>query len=565
MPSGPVDQVADRYVSEWAALDPVGATTLGIAGPEAAVTDYSPEGHQARADLARRTLAAVDAAAGAAPAPLAADILRERLESAVALHDSGFLAGALNPVAGPVQDLRLVFAMMPTATADDWDVLARRLAGVGAALAGLARSLRAAAAGGTVAARRQVLAVAAQCEAWSGRTPTGLSAFDTLTARAWTVPGAPAAHVQAVAVQAAAEFGRFAEFLRTRLLPLAPADDAVGSTGYGLWLRSSLGDDVDPIEAYEWGRVELCRTGAVMRAVARRVSGGDCLAASVAALDADPRYRIGERAEFLAWLRLRAEEAVERLADRHVDLPAEARRVECRLAPDGEGPAAYYTPPAPDRSRPGLLWWTVAPATTVATWRALSRLYHEGVPGHHLQAVSALAEGKRLNLFRRQLCDIPGYGEGWALYAERLMGELGFLCDVGHRFGMLQGQALRAARVVVDIGLHLRLRCPPDAPHGPGETWTRASAVAFLRQHTAIPAAEAEHEVDRCLGWPGQAPSYKLGERAWLAVRSAVQRGSGAAFDLRRFHRDALALGPMGLALLRRQFAHTPRQPLEVP
>ena len=147
------------------------------------------------------------------------------------------------------------------------------------------------------------------------------------------------------------------------------------------------------------------------------------------------------------------------------------------------------------------------------------------------------------------MCWVSGHGEGWALYAERLMDELGYLDDPGDQLGMLDGQALRAARVVVDIGMH----CGFEAP-GRGRrrrAWTSDSAWSSCASTPAWPRRVLRFELNRYLGWPGQAPSYKVGERIWLQLRDEVQAREGADFDLKAFHRRALDLGGVGLDTLR--------------
>jgi uncharacterized protein (DUF885 family) len=179
----------------------------------------------------------------------------------------------------------------------------------------------------------------------------------------------------------------------------------------------------------------------------------------------------------------------------------------------------------------------------------VTTVYHEGVPGHHLQVAQTCYQRELLNRWQRHLCWVSGSGEGWALYAERLMGELGYLGDPADRLGMLDAQALRAARVVVDIGLHLELRIPEDNPFGfhTGETWNGDLAFEFMRAHSRIDDETLRFEVNRYLGWPGQAPSYKVGERLWLQAREEARTRQGADFDLRTFHRQALDLGSIGL------------------
>jgi uncharacterized protein (DUF885 family) len=135
------------------------------------------------------------------------------------------------------------------------------------------------------------------------------------------------------------------------------------------------------------------------------------------------------------------------------------------------------------------------------------------------------------------------------------MGELGYLDDPAYELGMLRAQAMRAMRVIVDIGLHLELAIPPDDRYHPGETWTPDLALPFAIERSKMPEDFMASEVDRYLGWPGQAISYKIGERVWLGAREQAQRAAGDAFDLKAFHARALNLGPMGLGQLERELA----------
>jgi uncharacterized protein (DUF885 family) len=195
------------------------------------------------------------------------------------------------------------------------------------------------------------------------------------------------------------------------------------------------------------------------------------------------------------------------------------------------------------------MWWSVPPDThEFATWRERTTIYHEGVPGHHLQIAHAAHRRASLNRWRRLGSWVSGHGEGWALYAERLMAELGFLADPADHLGMLDAQSLRAARVVLDIGVHCDLPAPAELGGG---RWTYQLAWDFLSRHTNFDDGYRRFELHRYLGWPGQAPSYKIGERLWLRLREQAQDRAGSAFDLKEFHRRALDVGSVGLDLLR--------------
>ena len=213
------------------------------------------------------------------------------------------------------------------------------------------------------------------------------------------------------------------------------------------------------------------------------------------------------------------------------------------IPPPGGALAAYYTGPSEDFTRPGRTWWPTGTRTSFPKWTEVTTAYHEGVPGHHLQVASSRVLGDKVSRFQSMLGFISGYGEGWALYSERLMGELGFLEDPDNYMGMLSAQALRAVRVIIDIGMHLEMKIPAGEDFHPGEVWNHDLALEFAIERSGWNPEMLASEIVRYLGWPAQAISYKLGERKWLEVREAARKKAGAAFDLKKFHADALDLG----------------------
>jgi uncharacterized protein (DUF885 family) len=355
---------------------------------------------------------------------------------------------------------------------------------------------------------------------------------------------------------ASAALAGFAGFLTGELAGRAAERDALGADRYRLGVRDFLGTELDLAEVYAWGWEELARIEAEMAVAAGEVAPGEPLPAVLAALDADPRYRIAGAEAFRGWIQELADRAIADLDGAHFDIPAPLRRIECRIPPVESG--IYYLAPAEDLSRPGTVWWTVEdPAAEIVTWTVPTTMFHEGVPGHHLQ-LGVTTLNPRLNRFQRVAGELhPGHCEGWGLYAERLMDELGHYADPAHRLGMLAGgQRFRAARVILDIGLHLELRIPAGAGFHEGERWTPELGLEFLRSRKGPdPDSVVAFEIDRYLGRPGQAIAYKVGERVWLEAREAARRRAGAAFDLKEFHRRALDLGPMGLDLLRAELA----------
>ncbi|MBB4685026.1 DUF885 domain-containing protein [Amycolatopsis jiangsuensis] len=549
-----VPGICDRYVDDYAAVDPVAATMLGVAGYDDRLTDYSPEGHAERAELGRRALAAVTAAEPAGSGErVAKAVFTERTGLELEIHDAGLDVAALNVIESPVQDLRMVFDLMPNETAQDWANIAARMRAVPEALAGVRASLLAAAGAGRVSALRQVGKVAEQCDTWAG-LKDGPGFFRELVsgAKVDSLRG----ELDAGARAAEESFAEFAGFLRAELAPKAPAKDAVGEDVYRLWSRYFIGAELDLREAYEWGWQEFARIEADMREVAGRIRPGASVAEAAQVLDADPRYHVHGRPQFEAWMQELSDDALKSLRGKHFDIPDRLMALECRIAPPGGGVGAYYTGPSEDFRRPGRMWWSVpADREDFVTWRELTVVYHEGVPGHHLQIATAVNQAATLTKYQRLMAFVSAHGEGWALYAERLMRELGYLSDDGNLLGMLSDQLFRAARVVVDLGMHLELTIPAGTGFHEGERWTPELGLEFLLTRTITDEAHVRDEIDRYLGWPGQAPAYKLGERLWIAAREDARRRQGEAFDLRQFHTKALRMGGMGLDTLREQLA----------
>jgi len=557
-----IDAVAEAFLSTYATLDPFAATSLGIAGHDHESTDYSPAGHAARGDAARSTLQALD---GLSPQDDVDDItlaaMRERL-GLFAEHDAaGETLRDLNNIASPVQGMREVFDLMPTGTVEGWENIAARLNALPGTVDGYVESLRAAASAGHVAAVRQVVEALRQAEELADPAGSFFTAFVSGTEAAAVLDDSAScslvrAELERGATAARGAYGALAAFLRDELAPQAPEADAAGRDRYALWSRTFLGATVDLEETYAWGVDQLESVIAEQEAVAAQVAGpGATVDEAVALLDADPERQLHGTEALRAWMQETSDAAIEALDGRHFEIPAPMRTLECRIAPTTTG-GIYYTGPSDDFSRPGRMWWSVPPeVTTFNTWREKTTVYHEGVPGHHLQVGQAVYSRATLNGWRRLMCFTSGHAEGWALYAERLMADLGFLDDPGDRLGMLDAQRLRSARVVFDIGVHLGLRAPE---RWGGGTWDADKGWEFLRANVNMPEPFVRFEWNRYLGWPGQAPSYKIGQRLWEQTRAeaaAAATKRGEELDVRAFHARALGMGSLPLDVLRAAFA----------
>jgi uncharacterized protein (DUF885 family) len=414
------------------------------------------------------------------------------------------------------------------------------------ALTSIEATLREGIARGVVAARRQALACAQQAEAWGGSAPY----FKNLAERR---PDDRA--LQAAAEAATAAYGRFGAYLRDEYAPKADPHDPVGRDRYKLFAAAFNGVDLDLDETYAWGVEELHRIEHQMQLVGERILPGESVTTVIEHLDRDPTRSIEGVEEFRQWNQELIDRTISELNGVHFDIAEPLQRCEAMIAPPGGAAAMYYTGPSEDFSRPGRTWYPTLGETRFPLWKEVSTCYHEAVPGHHLQVGQVKYLADKLSRFQRLMSFVSGHGEGWALYAERLMGELGYLDDPAWEMGMLAAQAMRAVRVVVDIGMHLELPIPQNERYHPGETWTPELALPFVIERSRFPEKFMRSEVDRYLGWPGQAISYKVGERVWLECRDDARKRKSDDFDLKAFHTYALDLGGMGLGLLREELA----------
>jgi uncharacterized protein (DUF885 family) len=451
-------------------------------------------------------------------------------------------------VSSGLYDIRSVLDLMDTSDDAGWENIDARLAAFPATLDGYRATLLEAADAGQVAARRQLAEMAEQVRSWTGQVGSSGDFFRTFVEGSGR-EGALRTQLEQHAREASDAVAAFGRFLGDELGPRGREEEACGEELYSLGSRYFLGTTVDLHETYAWGWQELARIEDEMARVADKIVPGGSVDDAVAALDADPARTITGKEAFAAWMQELADRTVSEMADVHFDIPEPVRRIECRIAPTSDG-GIYYTGPSEDFSRPGRMWWAVPDTQTeFSTWREVTTVFHEGVPGHHLQVAQTAYRHDALNRWQRLMCWVSGHGEGWALYAERLMDDLGYLADPGDKLGMLDAQGFRAARVIIDIGMHLRLEIPRDNPLGfhPGETWGRELGTQFLREHTRMEEELIKFEINRYLGWPGQAPSYKVGERIWLQARDDARARLGDRFDLKAFHRAALDLGSIGL------------------
>ncbi|MGC0333458.1 uncharacterized protein (DUF885 family) [Streptomyces sp. SAI-170] len=543
-------EVADAYVDDLVALDPVTGTYLGVKESSSRLPDLSPAGQEALAALQRATLARLDEAERQPGADSdierrCARLLRERLTAELDVHEAHEGLRAVGNMATPAHSVREVFTVTPADTDEDWAAITERLRAVPAALAGYRESLTLGLERKLYAAPRPTATFVDQLGEWADTDGNGRGWFEDFAAAG---PDALRGELDEAARGATAAVVELRDWMREVYVPaIEGAPNTVGRERYARWSRYFNGTDLDLDEAYAYGWSEYHRLLGEMKKEAEKIlPGAQTPWVALAHLDEQGRHIEGVD-EVREWLQGVMDRAIEALDGTHFELAEPVRKVESCIAPLGSAAAPYYTQPSEDFSRPGRTWLPTMGQTRFPVYDLVSTWYHEGVPGHHLQLAQWTYVAKNLSRYQATVGGVSANAEGWALYAERLMDELGFLADPEERLGYLDAQMMRSTRVIVDIGMHLELEIPADSPFHPGERWTPELAQEFFGAHSSRPADFVESELTRYLTIPGQAIGYKLGERAWLLGRENARKRHGAAFDLKSWHMAALSQGSLGL------------------
>nr|WSY56636.1 DUF885 domain-containing protein [Streptomyces sp. NBC_00886] len=543
-------QVADAYVDDLIALDPVTGTYLGVKESSSRLPDISPAGQEALAELQRATLAKLDEAerrpgANSDIERRCARLLRERLTAELAVHEAEEGLRAVGNMHTPPHSVREVFTLTPTQTDEDWAAITERLRAVPTTLAGYRESLELGLDRKLYAGPRPTATFIGQLTEWSDTDGQGRGWFEDFASAG---PDSLRAELDEAARTATAALVELRDWMRDVYAPaIEGAPNTVGRDRYARWSRYFNGADLDLDEAYAYGWAEFHRLLAEMKQEAEKILPGAATPwVALAHLDEHGRHIEGVD-EVRVWLQGLMDKAIEELDGTHFELSERVRRVESHIAPPGSAAAPYYTSPSQDFSRPGRTWLPTMGQTRFAVYDLVSTWYHEGVPGHHLQLAQWTHVADSLSRYQASVGMVSANAEGWALYAEQLMDELGFLGDAEERLGYLDGQMMRAIRIIVDIGMHLELEIPADSPFRPGERWTPELAQEFVGAHNSRPADFVESELTRYLTIPGQAIGYKLGQRAWLLGRENARQRHGDTFDLKAWHMAALSQGSLGL------------------
>ncbi len=538
----PIFALADEYITEAAKFSPMESTALGIPGLDDQLDDFSLAHAEKAIAYDRQVLAQVKALAPIDEIDrVAQSVMVERMEARLKLHDTKESYRTYGMIASPVSGIRSIFAIMNKDGAEGVKNVTARLNAVGNSLQSWKSCLEDIDKLGLKTSRRQVLNIAQQLHDHGTGGYTGVAkSLDATNA-----------DLLAAAKSAEAACLEMSAWMKDVHAPRSAAEDNVGAERYAPWARYFTGADLDLMATYEWGKANLDEINKRMWVAAAKVTPtAKTLAEVQDQLENSDNHAIHGSDNLIKALKDFTEAAIKQVEGKYFDIDPRIRECDARLAPEGSAAAPYYMGPTEDLSRPGITWYPTLGKDRFNFWHIASTWYHEAVPGHHLQVATATIERDRLSRFQRSAAWISGYGEGWALYAERFMDELGAFEDPAYELGYCSAQALRAARIVVDIGMHLGL------PNFDGGTWDAESAYNLLVERAMMDPDFARSEVDRYLSWPGQAISYKVGEKYWLDIREETKARLGSDWDIKKFHSHALKIGPMGLDALKAEMAN---------
>ncbi|MCU0504155.1 MAG: DUF885 domain-containing protein [Chloroflexi bacterium] len=539
-----LDALADSFWESVLELSPTTATVYGDERYADRLEDPGPEGRARLRDLMAGTLAAVgsiDPDALDTERRITRDMLRVVAELAIEQQDQRIdVLKVVDQMEGPQTLLPSLAAFQPADTPERLEKLVARLHAYGPFMAANTELLREGMARGLTAPRIVAERTVAQLERL---LDLPAEEYPLVTAAAVARDVDREAILAAVRDVVRPADAAYLAVLRDDYLPHARTEPGLwsapdGEALYRTQVRAWTTLDLDPEDVHRIGLDELASIEEERRVIARAAGFGDDTVAYRASILSDPA-NIPASADALV---ARATDDIARAMDAAPRVFGRLPRAGVVVRPvepykEKDAPFAYYFPPTVDGSRPGIYYANTYDLPSRAYYKLASTTYHEAAPGHHFQ-ITLEMEHPELPAFRRLGSRMVGgaYVEGWGLYSERLADELGLYRDEAERFGMLDAQAWRAARLVVDTGVHA-LR------------WERQRSIDFLRS-AALGPTDALIETDRYIAWPGQALTYKTGQREIERLRRELTARDGAAFDLRRFHDAVLGHGSLPLATL---------------
>ncbi|HTK43929.1 MAG TPA: DUF885 domain-containing protein [Patescibacteria group bacterium] len=542
-----VDRLADGFWERFKALNPLTATINGDTRYDDKLPDPSPAGRAERrryAEDMRDAATAIPDAGLSVEDRITRDVMRVIGEILIVQDDQRIdTLQVVDQMGGPQTMLPQLCQFQAADTPERLDTFLARLHAYPQFMADNRELLREALASGLTAPRIVAERTIAQLERMLG-TPIDQAVIPTMVKVASEADREKIRAVVRDAVYPAD--AAFLEALKGDYLAASRPENGIwsapnGDALYGTQILRWTTLPLNPREVHQVGLDELESIEEERRAISRSAGHGDDTRAYRATLAADPDNQPRSREALIA----RALEDIARALDAAPQMFRRIPRAECRVIPveeykERDAPFAYYYQPSADSTRPGTYYVNTFDLPSRTYSRLASTTYHEAIPGHHFQ-ISLESENTALNSFRRFAARYAGggYAEGWGLYAERLSDEMGLYRNEAERFGMLDAQAWRAARLVVDTGLHA-LR------------WTRQQSIDLLLS-AGLTETDAVIETDRYIAWPAQALTYKTGQRELERLRREISARDGAAFDLREFHDQALGHGSLPLATLARE------------
>jgi uncharacterized protein (DUF885 family) len=309
-----------------------------------------------------------------------------------------------------------------------------------------------------------------------------------------------------------------------------------GDAFYAFLIRQFTTTDMTPAQIHDMGLAEVARAQGEIAALMAKLGFKGTVREFMAQTKADPRNYVSDdaagRADYLARARAIVAAMQARITDAfEAPAPLPLRVVRTEAYKEASSPVGYYEPGPADGSRPGTVYLNLSNMHVLPLYELDDLLYHEGIPGHHMQ-ISTILVDRSIPQMRKvnEWWQDSAFVEGWGLYAERLAKDLGFYQDPLTEFGLLSGELWRASRLVVDSGLHYK-------------HWTREQAIQYLNENTPSPEETNIHAVDRYLAVPGQATSFMVGMRKFVAERERARQALGPQFDLREYHKLALSSG----------------------
>ena len=547
-PPSAVDQLADGFWDRYLAISPLMATMTGDDRYDDQLPDPGPAGRDRLRALAievRDAALAIPSDGLSVEDEITRDMLAVVGELFVEADDLRLdTLEVVDQVGGPQTFLPQLVTIQPTDTPERLAAFEARLRGYPAYMAAHADLVNEALASGLTAPRIVAERTIAQLERMIATPPEASPVPMMLGHLAPTDRDRITATIRDVVYPADANFlealtGPYRAATRTDPgIWSAPHGDDLFRTMIRHWTTLEL----EPQEIHQIGLDALDSIDTERRAIAQGAGFGDDTHAYRRSLMDDPTNVPGSRTELID----RALEDIDRANAAAAGAFGRTPRAACRVVAieeykERDAPFAYYFPPTADGSRPGTYHVNTYDLPSRLFSRLAATTYHEATPGHHFQ-ISLEVENPSLSRFRRFGSRMVGgaYVEGWGLYSERFADEIGLYRNEAERFGMLDAQAWRAGRLVVDTGMHA-LR------------WTREQSVAYLLDDVGLSDTDANIETDRYIAWPAQALTYMLGQREIVRLRRQLEERDGPAFDLRSFHDELLAHGSLALSTLAKE------------